>query len=325
MPVLVLSAVAATLIFALQTKSQPILPDPNAPPISPQAPASSTAMPVPGTEAANPSAEPSATTPAAEVEPTPTAPTQPAAQERPPVSNSGATIEGTEAGTQPGATAPTVGTAATAASPDDSTAAAAEQLYAVSDQTWADSQKINYRKITAIKWPSAFLGVSDLREKYKEVWDSRDVEMFKKIFNEYCLSYAALYGAQVEKEWSLEAGLLSLDRVCEELKVQADTATAADSYLFAYPNALIMKKFDQAVYEFYSSPAFKINAQMGKLATQAQAAVAAEPVVTAEPNEDSLFSMLGIPGAFIPLVTDLLLLLSLMLNFFLLYKVFKKQ
>lgn len=312
---------AAVTLVSVQGAAQPIQADPAGTITTPPATAT-TGSPAAEDTAAAPSgaapgtvpaaAAPAAVTPVPATTTTTTTTTTGAVQPASPDTTRAAPVS--NGGTVPGTEQPAEANVTTAAPAP--AALSSEQP----PPAWNNLQNLDYRRIDTIKWPSRQLAVAEIREKYKGVWEERDVIQFRIIFNDYCLQAAQLYQREIEREWRLTPGLLSLDRACDSLRALASTATAADSYLFEYPNPLVLRTFDQLTYRFYASPAYKINEQLNSVDKKA-----AEPAVVAAPEEDaSLFGMLGVPAGFVPFVVELLLLLALMLNFFLLYKVFKK-
>lgn len=211
------------------------------------------------------------------------------------------------------------------ASAAEATAAEVNNLMrTVPPSVWTSLQEIDYRQIQGIRWPSPFLAASATREKYKDVWAARDVSQFKEIFNDYCLSYARLYQAELESQWQVPAGMMQFGRVCESLKLVVDKATAQDNYLYEYPNPLVVRKMDQAAYQIYTSPLMALNEKLSNATKMAPEQPVVAAVSHVEEDSSSLFASLGLPEGLVSLVTELLLLLSLGLNFFLLYKALKK-
>lgn len=155
--------------------------------------------------------------------------------------------------------------------------------------------KFNYRSIKYIKWP---------QEKLKEPFyqnESKDPEKEKIMYDKYCRLFAAQYAGEAEKSLTVAKGGLSLNSICDI--VQNALKDVSDGLAFDAASEWMLYEFDRDLFKYYHSPLYKLNKIYNK----------------------SFFGVIGVPYYYSDFVLQVLILLSLGLNFFLLYKVLEKR
>ena len=157
-------------------------------------------------------------------------------------------------------------------------------------------ERIRYRDIKSIKWPADSLENSnDGKEKFNNITEK------KNALDKKCRLFAAQYSNEAKKNLGIRKGILNLDSICDISVSSLKNIKDIDDEAFNEFGAAIVERFDRILYVYYNSNAFKMNKFYDK----------------------SFFGLVGIPAHFGSIFIQSLAFLSLILNFFLLYKFFR--
>lgn len=152
--------------------------------------------------------------------------------------------------------------------------------------------RVDYRAIKYIKWPQ------DKLKKNPFENPAETMEEKKSIADEYCRMFASQYAGEAEKSLGLPKGTLILNHVCDVMQIALRNVNDVEDIALA--GAWILKEFDRELFRQYHFGNYKSY-------------------------KKTFFGIVGIPFNYSDLVMQILILLSLGLNFFALYKVLRER
>ncbi len=160
----------------------------------------------------------------------------------------------------------------------------------------------NYRDIKYINWPSDHEefreGEIPVKDKFTDVAD-RSVALGR-----YCRIYALQYSNELQKSSGIKTGSIAFESICDLVQTSLKNVKDVNDEVFRFFPQVIAYKFDQALFNYYNQ---KQGAKNTKFPSY------------------SLFDITGISYMYYDLIYQILISISLCLNFFLLWKCFRHR
>lgn len=157
--------------------------------------------------------------------------------------------------------------------------------------------KSNFRDLKHIKWPLDHLKNDPSPDKIK------NLEEIKTIHDKNCRSFAVQYSNEAEKLNEIVKDDLDLESTCDDLLIRLKNVADVQDLALQGVGAWVVREFDRELFRHYYSAIYKQNKIYKK----------------------SIFGFIRIPLKYSDITMQILIILSLGLNFFLFYKVLRER
>lgn len=161
--------------------------------------------------------------------------------------------------------------------------------------------RVNYREIDRIKWPAGagLTGLTGFNEKYQNLDDVKNISAKIKGIVHNCKVYAAQYESEVLANYGIKKGTIpDFDMTCEFLGVSLKEIKDVNHDVFGLIGDFLHNRFDNGLYRYLKSADYERT----------------------KIYQRTIFGMLGLPVKYSASALQYLVLLSLALNGFIIFK-----
>lgn len=160
--------------------------------------------------------------------------------------------------------------------------------------------RTNLREIDRIKWPDNPDLEGPSKVKYQDIDEVISLPEKKKITLQNCKKLSAQYESEVLANYGIRKGTIpEFESICERLAIALKRVKRPDHSSFIVVGQFVLNRLDTALFAYLESSEYE----------------------RAKVYQKSVFGMLGLPAKYATTALQILVLLSLGLNGFLLYKV----
>ena len=160
--------------------------------------------------------------------------------------------------------------------------------------------RADYREIDRIKWPDNPDLAGPSKVKYQDLENIKSVSEKIKITLQNCNKLVAQYEIEIQASYGIKKGAITVNEViCERLGVSLRKIKLLNHPVFNVAGTFVMNNLDTAFFRYINSPEYERTKVYQK----------------------SIMGLLGLPIKYAVAVLQVLVLLSLGLNGFLIFKV----